>query len=150
MAPGFRYTHPPKLFKPYETLRFRYDPARDGYWSTGTYTDYPEPPRLTSKVLERYERMIDEAAQKQQRDMLKAMQNMWHLYPQVIDHKKVWHKMFEGNWDSDPAGPPPDGLKIWSPPEEGPLDHERDAERARKIHDLFWARKQKDPEFKLI
>ena len=146
MAPGSLKFNIPELdwdFK-LKPMNFGYDLARDGYWTTGTYTDYPDQ-KLSARAIADAEKKLM-AREQEKRQMLEAMKIWGH---KVMD-QKYWSKLYLGDWDVDPVGPPPDGLKIMSPPEEGPLDHERDAERARKIHNLYWARKQKDPEFNLL
>jgi hypothetical protein len=125
-----------------------YDHKRDA-WAYSTYRELEELKPLTANAVDKIYDGFADFGEKYMREAQRQLQRSLYSFqprPMVVDEKQ-WKTMFLGDWGIDKTVP--DG-QMPVPPKQGLLDAERDAERKRKIHNLYWARKQKDPEFNLL
>lgn len=140
MAPGFYDTRPYKV---------SYDPAKDAWYDnyafSYTHTDwYASPPKLSVESLERAKREVM-LRQAQEADELKKLKFLKELNDWQYSLKPEPQKLsagIMGRWVME-------DFSTAIKPQE-PADVLKEKEKQRKIYNLFWARKQKDPEFSLV
>lgn len=131
----------PSFFSDYS--KKNYDPGKD----TWTFSTYQNPNQIKPLTVGAVDKIYDGFSRFGEIYMREAVRQMnaWKPKPIEVD-EKTWRTLYMSDWGIgvDVAVPKKSSLPT------APVEDTQAKERARKIHNLYWARKQKDPEFNLL